>query len=133
MLHVLVLRDAECGTCDEVLGELESLKSQFPELRIRQRLLDDEPGVAARLGVVATPAIVVNDQLAFQGHADREFLVTYLKNVREGRHDDPDAYPPEDERDPDAQGGDEALGSMDPEWRGSGKRPSFGSHPGGRH
>ena len=76
---------------------------------------------------------MVNDQLAFQGHADREFLVTYLKNVRDGKHDDPDAYPPPEERDPEAQGSDEALGSMDPEWRGSGKRPSFGSHPGGRH
>jgi thioredoxin-like negative regulator of GroEL len=132
MLHVLVFRDEQCETCDEVLNELHGLQNEFSEMRIRQRVLDEEAELAARLGVVATPAIVVNGQLAFQGHPEEGALRTYLKNVQEGRHDDPYAYPPEDERHPENRG-QEATGSMDPEWRGSGKTPSFGSSPGGRH
>jgi hypothetical protein len=133
MLHVLLLRDADgCEACDEVRDELRTLAVQFPELRIRERRLDEEPALAATLGVVAAPAVVVNDQLAFQGHPERDALFTYLRNVREGLHDDPDAYPPENERDSENRG-QEATGSMDPEWRGSGRRPSFGSSVGGRH
>ena len=40
MLHVLILRDAdECASCDEVAEEFNALKGEFPEMRIRQRLL----------------------------------------------------------------------------------------------
>src|SRR5688500_14866803 len=113
MLHVLILKDEDCASCDEVLQELERLKNQFPEMGIRQRRLEDEPELASTLGVVATPAVVINDQLAFQGHPDPQFLEAYLKNVQAGLHDDPYAYPPHDERDPEAQG-QEATGSMDP-------------------
>jgi hypothetical protein len=133
MLHVLVLRDADrCASCDEVVRQLEGLKGEFPRMRMRQRLLEEESEFAERLGVVAAPAIIVNDQLAFQGHPDHGFLQTYLRNVQHGLHDNPDAYPPDDERHPDNQG-QEATGSMDPEFRGSGRRPGFGSNPGGRH
>lgn len=132
MLHVLLLRDEECASCDEVRAELDQLKTQFPELRLRERLVDDEPELAGRLGVVATPALIINDQLAFQGHPDRDFLEKYLEKAQNGQSAGPDAYPPQDERDPDARG-QEATGSSDPEWRGSGRSPSFGSSPGGRH
>jgi protein-disulfide isomerase len=132
MLRVLVLRDEACPYCDEVMKELRELKTRFPSLHVRERLLDAEPELASRLGVTASPAIVVNNQLAFQGQPDRAMLCTYLKNVEAGLHNDPNAYPPDDERDPENQG-QEATGSSDPAWRGSGRTPSFGSHPGGRH
>lgn len=132
MLHVLVLRDEDCPSCQEVVEELEQLKSDFPRLRVRERTLGQEPELVESLGVVATPAMVVNNELAFQGHPDLQMLRTYLRNAEKGLHDDPDAYPPEDERDP-ANVGQEATGSQDPDWRGSGRRPGFGSNPGGRH
>jgi hypothetical protein len=132
MLHVLVLKDENCAACDEVMQQLDHLKSLYPKMHIRQRLLEEEPEVASRLGVVATPAMIVNGQLAFQGRPDPQFLRAYLNNVEQGLHDNPDAYPPDDERDAENQG-QEATGSMDPAYRGSGRSPSFGSSPGGRH
>jgi hypothetical protein len=132
MLHVVVLRDEDCPSCGELVSELESLRSEFPRMRIRERMLADEPELVELLGVVATPAMVVNNELAFQGHPDLGMVRTYLRNAEQGLHDDPEAYPPDDERDP-ANVGQEATGSMDPAWRGSGRRPSFGSNPGGRH
>jgi hypothetical protein len=132
MLHVLILRDEVCAACAGVLEELENLREEFPQLRVRERLLSDEPDLVGQLGVVATPAMVVNSQLAFQGTPELGMLRTYLRNAQAGLHDDPEAYPPEDERDPDNIGQEE-TGSMDPAWRGSGRRPSFGSSPGGRH
>jgi hypothetical protein len=132
MLHVLMLHEEACLSCDEVMDELQSLQEEFPRMRIRRRLLEEEPELASRLGVVATPALVINDQLAFQGHPEPDALRTYLRNVEDGLHDDPEVYPPQDERHPDNQG-QEATGSQDPAWRGSGRRPSFGSNPGGRH
>ena len=132
MLHVLVLRDEACPSCGEVLEELRGLQEEFPKMRMRMRLLEEEPELAARLGVVATPAVIVNQELAFQGHPEPEFLRAYLKNVEQGLHDDPEVYPPQDERHPDNQG-QEATGSMDPEWRGSGRTPAQNSTQGGRH
>lgn len=133
MLHVVVLRDEDCPSCEELLNELESLKSDFPRLHIRERLLSDEPQLIQVLGVVATPAMVINQELAFQGHPDLKMVRTYLQNAEAGLHDDPDAYPPDDERDP-ANVGQEATGSMDPAHRGSGRRPSWGGgNIGGRH
>lgn len=132
MLLAMLLRNEECSSCDEVLQELQAMQEEFPDLRIRERLLDDEPELTGRLGVVAAPALVVNGELAFQGHPERDQLRTYLRNVQRGLHDDPDAYPPDDER-VAANTGQEATGSMDTEWRGSGRRPGFGSNPGGRH
>ena len=132
MLHAMLLRDEECDSCDEVMEELRSMQDEFPELRIRERMLNDEPELAGRLGVIAAPAILVNGTLAFQGHPERDQLRTYLRNVQRGLHDNPDAYPPYDERVPENVG-QEATGSMDPTWRGSGRRPGFGSNPGGRH
>lgn len=132
MLHVLLLKDEDCTSCDEVREDLQGLQSEFPEMRVRERMLDQEPELASRLGVVATPAMVVNNELAFQGHPEPEQLRTYLRNVQAGLHDDHDAYPPDDERHPDNMG-QEATGSADTTWRGSGRTPSFGSNPGGRH
>src|SRR5438309_425417 len=105
MLHVLVLRDAdECRSCDEVVQELEGMKAEFPKLRLRQRMFEDEPELVTRLGIVAAPGIVVNDQLAFQGHPEHGFLAAYFRNVEAGLHADPEAYAPDDERHPDNKG-----------------------------
>lgn len=131
MLHAVLLRDEECGSCDAVREELSALQRDFPELRIRERLIADEPELVNRLGVVAAPAIVVNGELAFQGRPGEGQISTYFRNVQRGLHDDPDAYPPDDERDPENVG-QEATGSIDPLWRGSGRRPGFGSNPGRR-
>ena len=132
MLRVTVLSDGDPASFEDVMEELEHLKSDFPELRVRQRQIEEEPELAGRLGVVASPAIVVNDQLAFHGHPDEGALKTYLDNVRAGLHDDPDVYPPDNERDPEAKG-QEATGSQDPEWRGSGRRPAHSTQNRGRH
>jgi hypothetical protein len=132
MLHVLLLTDEDDTSTGATLDQLRGLTDEFPTLRIRQRTLDQEPELATRLGVVATPAIVVNNQLAFQGRPEGDVLRKYLRNEQAGLHADPEAYPPDDERDPENQG-QEATGSMDTSWRGSGRTPSFGSNPGGRH
>ena len=128
MLHVVLLRDAECGTCDVVSEELLALQQEFPQMRIRERRLDQEPVLAGRLGVVASPALVVNDQLAFQGQPDPGALRTYLRNVLDGIHDDPEIYPPDDERAPENRG-QENTGSRE----GGGLAPAGGSRSGGRH
>lgn len=129
---VLVLQEEECPSCEEVVEELRGLQGEFPDMNLRQRLLDEEPELVTRLGVVAAPAIVVNHQLAFQGHPEPDALRTYLQNVGQGIHGDPDRYPPENERHPDNQG-QEATGSQDPEWRGHNHPPSRRGTHGGRH
>jgi len=132
MLHVLLLTDEDCTSSDDVMDSLRSAQEEFPELRIRQRKLDQEPELVTRLGVVATPALIINNQLAFQGHPEPDQLRRFLRNERAGLHADPEAYPPDDERDPENRG-QEATGSSDTVWRGSGRTPSFGGSSGGRH
>ena len=120
MLHGLLLTDADDTSTGAALDQLRGLQEEFPTLRIQPRTLDQEPDMATRLGVVATPAIVVNNQLAFQGRPEADRLRQYLRNEQAGLHADPEAYPPDVERDPENMG-QEATGSMDTSWRGSGK------------
>jgi len=108
------------------------MQGDFPEMHLRRRNIDEEPELVTRLGVVAAPAIVVNQELAFQGHPEPQALRTYLTNVERGLHDDADAYPPENERHPENRGQD-ATGSQDPAYRGHNAPPAHGGRSGGRH
>jgi hypothetical protein len=129
---VLVLEEEECPSCEEVVEELRGLQNEFPDMHLRRRNLDDEPELVTRLGVVAAPAIVVNQELAFQGHPGADAVRTYLRNVGRGLHGDPEAYPLHDERHPENVG-QEATGSQDPEWKGHNSPPSHRGTHGGRH
>lgn len=120
MLNALLLTEEDCTTSEDVLESLRAAQEEFPDLLIRQRVLDEEPELVTSLGVVASPALIINDQLAFQGHPGDDQLRVYLRNELAGLHANPDAYPPDNERDPENRG-QEATGSADPAYRGSGR------------
>jgi glutaredoxin len=132
MLNVLVLRDEDCPACDRVVRAIEDMQEELPELRLEERLMDDAEDLADWLGASTTPAVVVNNQLALQGHVQDEQIHRYLDMAAHGHYHDPFAIPEPGEVGQAAMGHQD-LGTQDPEWRGSGRRPGFGSSPGGRH
>lgn len=46
---------------------VDSAKTRFPALEVRERNLAEHPELGPRYGVMATPAIVINGRLEFGG------------------------------------------------------------------
>ena len=49
-----------------VFSVVDGAKARFPELEVREWNLADHPELGPRYGVMATPAIVVNQRLEFR-------------------------------------------------------------------
>ena len=49
-----------------VFSVVDKAKVQFPQLEVRESNLAEHPELGPRYGVIATPAIVVNDRLEFR-------------------------------------------------------------------
>lgn len=50
-----------------VFSVVDKAKARFPELEVREWNLAEHPELGPRYGVMATPAIVVNERLEFRG------------------------------------------------------------------
>jgi len=58
-----------------VFSVMDKAKAQFPELEVLEWNLADHPELGPRHGVIATPAIVVNERLEFRSvPKERAFL-----------------------------------------------------------
>lgn len=58
-----------------VFSVVDKAKAQFPELEVREWNLAEHPEIGPRYGVMAAPAIVVNERLEFRSvPKERAFL-----------------------------------------------------------
>jgi len=67
----LILTAPGCTTCDRakavVRKVVEQAAQEFPELSFRTIDVAESPEIGTRYGILSTPAIVINDTLAFRG------------------------------------------------------------------
>lgn len=54
----------------------------YPEIRLEEVDVAAHPEVAVRYGVMATPAIAIDGQLAFQGVPSEDALLARLASLR---------------------------------------------------
>jgi thiol-disulfide isomerase/thioredoxin len=70
-IEITILTAPGCTTCDQAKALVQKFVEQegrhFPGLSYRTIDVVDSPEIGARYGVLSTPAIIINDILAFRG------------------------------------------------------------------
>ena len=70
-----------------VFSVVDKAKARFPGLEVHERNLAEHPELGPRYGVMATPAIVVNDRLEFRRvPTEQAFLERLAAIAREDGH-----------------------------------------------
>lgn len=73
---VQLVTTTNCAHCMQAKGHLEKIKKDMPELDVEVYDLLDPKGMelAQKYGVMASPGIIIDGKLAFQGGATEEQL-----------------------------------------------------------
>lgn len=81
MTKVQILTSDTCAHCVRVKAALKKIKEDMPNLEIEEVNLLKPEGqkMAAKYGVMASPGIIIDGKLAFQGGATEEQLRGALK------------------------------------------------------
>ena len=70
-IEILILTAPGCVTCGKAIATVEKIIEQhgkeFPGLSYRTVDVAESPEIGIKYGVLSTPAIVINDTLAFRG------------------------------------------------------------------
>lgn len=64
-----------------VFSVVNEAKARFPEVEVREWNLAEHPEFGPRYGVMATPAIVVNERLEFMGVPKAQALLDRLAAI----------------------------------------------------
>lgn len=81
MNRVQLVKTENCSHCGQVKQVLEKLAPEFPEMKVREIPMATEEGMklVQKHGIMASPGIIINGELAFQGGATEEQLRKALK------------------------------------------------------
>jgi thioredoxin-like negative regulator of GroEL len=79
MMVVELLSVEGCRSCARMRVVLERLASAFEGVSFTEIDLASDPGVAARYGVMACPAVVVDGRLRFVGGVDERALAAMFE------------------------------------------------------
>lgn len=70
-IEIIILTAPGCKTCGQAIAAVEKVveqvRQEFPGLSYRTVDVAESPEIATRHGVLSTPAIIINDKLAFRG------------------------------------------------------------------
>ncbi len=70
-IEILILTAPGCLTCGKAIATVEKIMEQnregFPGVTYRTVDVTESPEIGTKYGVLSTPAIVINDTLAFRG------------------------------------------------------------------
>jgi len=70
-IEIIILTAPGCKTCDQAKSLVQKFVEQeardFPGLSYRTIDVAESPEIGVRYGVLSTPAIIINDRLAFRG------------------------------------------------------------------
>ena len=85
-IEIIILTAPGCTTCDQakaaVQKVVEQIGQEMPGLSYRTVDVADSPEIGTRYGILSTPAIVVNDQLAFRGVPKEKALKKMLESMK---------------------------------------------------
>ena len=85
-IEIIILTAPGCTTCDQAKAAVQKVVAQIgqeiPGLSYRTVDVADSPEIGTRYGILSTPAIVVNDQLAFRGVPKEKALKKMLESMK---------------------------------------------------
>lgn len=84
-IEIIVLTAPGCTTCDQakdvVKKFVEQAGREFPGLCYRTVDVLATPEIGARYGILTTPSIVINDELAFRGVPEEKALRKKVQSI----------------------------------------------------
>jgi len=70
-IELIILTAPGCTTCGKAIATVQKIieqdRGEFPGLSYRTVDVAESPEIGTRYGVLSTPAIIINDKLAFRG------------------------------------------------------------------
>ncbi|CAB1085670.1 hypothetical protein D1AOALGA4SA_13154 [Olavius algarvensis Delta 1 endosymbiont] len=70
-IDIVILTAPGCTTCGKAIATVQKLvaegRQEYPGLSYRTVDVAESPEIGTRYGVLSTPAVVINDTLAFRG------------------------------------------------------------------
>lgn len=83
MIHIKLLTTSGCSRCDQARQVIVKVQPDFPDLTVETINLVDHPELAVQYGVMVSPALVVNEKVAFVGGVKEDQLRENLMQIRE--------------------------------------------------
>jgi thiol-disulfide isomerase/thioredoxin len=84
-IEITILTAPDCTTCDQAKVVVQKIIEQgareFPGLRYRTIDVAESPEIGTRYGILSTPAIIINDKLAFRGVPKEKALRKKLESI----------------------------------------------------
>ena len=84
-IEIIVLTAPGCTTCDQAKAVVQKIvqqaKTEFPGLNYRTVDVLASPEIGAQYGVLSTPSIIINDELAFRGVPKEKALMKKLRSI----------------------------------------------------
>ncbi len=81
-IEIIILTAPACTTCDQAKAVVQKVVEQagqeFPGLSWRTIDVAESPEIGTRYGILSTPAIIINDKLAFRGVPKEKALRKWL-------------------------------------------------------
>lgn len=81
-MEMLILSTPGCAHCASAKKAAEAIKTDYPDLQIKEIDLIDEPEYAMQYSVMTAPGIVINGKLEFTGGVTENQLRKKLDEVR---------------------------------------------------
>ena len=86
-IEIMILTAPGCTTCDKAKAVVQKVVEQagqeFTGLSYRTVDVAESPEIGTRYGVLSTPAIIINDKLAFRGAPKEKALRKKLESLLE--------------------------------------------------
>jgi len=84
-IEILILTAPDCTTCDQakaiVQKVVEQCRQNIPGMSYRTVDVAESPEIGTRYGILSTPAIIINDKLAFRGVPKEKALIKKLETA----------------------------------------------------
>jgi len=79
MIQLKLLTTSGCSRCDQAKQVIQKVQPDFPDLKVEIINLMEHPEMAVQYGVMVSPAIVINEQVAFVGGVREDRLRERLR------------------------------------------------------
>lgn len=67
MIRLKILTTPGCAHCRQAKQVLEQVRGDYPDLEVEEIDITRHPEVVARYGVFVSPAVIINEAVAFTG------------------------------------------------------------------
>ena len=81
-MEIKILKTPGCASCARAIDLIKKVVKEFPKVKIKEINLIDHPDAAVKYNVMSSPAIIIDEKVAFLGVPKEKDLREKLKKSR---------------------------------------------------